>query len=134
MRTLLPLSRCAKICGLDAKEMIVGAQPRAEHIRLAARYRRCSDANKQVMRSAMVQAIRAALQRSALVPAAELLTALRMMLAVERRVMGAGRRRSKNSRRTSRQPLRVWPVCPAPAQEAQIYSLTEFRRASTVGR
>jgi hypothetical protein len=134
MRTLLPLSRCAAICGLDAKEMIVGAQPRAEHLRLAARYRRCSDANKQVMRSAMVQAIRAALQRSAFVPAAELLTALRMMLAFESQMAKDGRLRSRSSRRASRQPLRAWPEVAAASREAKIYSLAEWRRASAAAR
>jgi len=138
MRTLLPLSRCAEICGLHAKELIVGARPRAEHRRLAARYRRCSEANKQVMRVAMVQAIRAAVERSAFVPAAELLTALRLMLSAERRdatcVQRGGRRGQRSNRRASRQPLQSWPDRrPKSREEAQVYSLAEWRKVASVG-
>lgn len=138
MRTLLPLSRCAQICGLQAKELIVGARPRAEHRRLAARYRRCSEANKQVMRVAMVQAIRAAVARSAFVPAAELLTALRLMLSAERRdaacVQRGGARGRRANRQTSRQPLPIWPDRrPKGREEAQIYCLAEWRKVASPG-
>ena len=80
MQSLLPLLRCAQICGLTSQEMIVGARPRPEHELLAARYFRSSSVGKATMRTALVAAIRAALKASQTRSAAELLVALRMML------------------------------------------------------
>ena len=84
MQSLSPLSRCARICGLTSQEMIVGASPRPEHELLATRYFRSSKAGKATMRSAIVAAIRAALRACLPRSAAELLVALRLMLARRR--------------------------------------------------
>ncbi|ARN83234.1 hypothetical protein B1812_21520 [Methylocystis bryophila] len=81
MQALAPLSCCAQICGLASSEMIVGAAPRPEHAFLAASYVQGSRAVKATMRSAMVTAIRAALKAYQMRSAAELLVALRVMIA-----------------------------------------------------
>lgn len=83
-QALLPLSLCAKICGLTSKEMIIGAKPRPEHEALAARYFYSPSAVKASMRGAMVSAIRTALRADQNCFAAELLVALRTMLAGNR--------------------------------------------------
>ena len=83
MQALAPLSCCAEICGLASSEMIIGARPRPEHEFLAASYFHGSSVVKATMRGAMVAAIRAALGAYQMRPAAELLVALRVMLAGE---------------------------------------------------
>jgi hypothetical protein len=103
MQSLSPLSRCARICGLTSQEMIVGASPRPEHELLATRYFRSSKAGKATMRSAIVAAIRAALQACLPRSAADLLVALRMMLARRRSPSTAQwRSHSRAQRRRSR--------------------------------
>ena len=103
MQSLSPLSRCARICGLTSQEMIVGASPRPEHELLATRYFRSSKAGKATMRSAIVAAIRAALQACLPRSAAELLVALRLMLAERRSPSGAQQRsHARAQRRRSR--------------------------------
>jgi len=105
MQALSPLSRCAQICGLTSQEMIVGASPRPEHELLAARYFHSSTVGKATMRTAMVAAIRDALQASQPRSAAELLVALRMMLGRRRGGPGAARRRSRRCSSGGRSPL-----------------------------
>jgi hypothetical protein len=129
MRTLSPLSHCAKVCGLSAKEMIVGVEPRPEHLRLASRYDQCSLENKRLMRIAMVAAIRAALARAAYLPAAELFTALRLMLGGERRRCNGALRRSRRSLYQSRCAVREASRVEQPAdREGRLYDLAEWRK------
>ncbi|BDV39746.1 hypothetical protein [Methylocystis bryophila] len=97
MQSLSPLSRCAQICGLTPKELIVGASPRPEHEFLAARYYRSSTIGKARMRRAMVAAIRAALKAAEPRSAADLLVALRMMLGRRRGRSWGARRRTRRS-------------------------------------
>jgi hypothetical protein len=129
MRTLTPLSHCTEVCGLEPKELIVGAQPGPEHKRLAARYR-LGPRKSEAVREAIVADIRAALKRNAFLRAADLLVALRLTLAD-----GARRNNRKRPRRRSmcesRRPLAKLPFAcaTAPAREgARIYSIAVFRR------
>jgi hypothetical protein len=106
IQALAPLSRCAEICGLSAKELIVGSSPRPEHEILAGRYSSSSDSRKATMRVVMVSAIRAALKEHQLRPAAELLVALRMMLASQQSfVRDDATRRARRRLRQRRRPL-----------------------------
>jgi hypothetical protein len=104
-QALSPLSYCAEICGLTAREMIVGASARPEHEHMAAYYFRCSSVDQATMRRALVAAIRAALQSSETRLAADLLVALRMMLEGQRVHLSAGRRRSRGGFYRSRRAV-----------------------------
>jgi hypothetical protein len=121
MQSLTPLSRCARICGLTSQEMIVGASPRPEHELLATRYFRSSKAGKATMRNVIVAAIRAALGACLLRSAAELLVALRLMLAKRRSPSTAPARSHPRALRrrsrcfyTSRSPVQVQQFRAAP--------------------
>ena len=105
MQALLSLSHCAEICGLTSKEMIIGARPRPEHTLLATCYFRSSNADKTTLRVGMVAAIRAALNARQLRSAAELLVALRVMLAGERRHSSAPGSQGRRGLPRCRQPL-----------------------------
>lgn len=96
-QTLLPLSRCAEICGLEPQELIIGARPRPEHAILKARYFQGSSLAKATLRAGLVAAIRNALHSGQERLAAELLVALRVMLAGE----GAASCATRQSRRPS---------------------------------
>jgi hypothetical protein len=137
MQPLSPLSRCARICGLTAQEMIVGASPRPEHELLAARYFHSSTVGKATMRTAMVAAIRAALQASQPRSAAEFLVALRMMLGKRRGRSGAARRRSRRCFYGSRSPVQAFGGTPREerlAASAEIVILAERRTALASSR
>ncbi|MFY9655946.1 MAG: hypothetical protein WAK01_05060 [Methylocystis sp.] len=101
-QALLPLSRCEELCDLTPQEMIIGARPRPEHEELKARYRQGSSIAKATLRAGIVAAIRTALDSRQERLAAELLVALRVMLAGDRRHAGVarqGRRASSRYRR-----------------------------------
>jgi hypothetical protein len=137
MQSLLPLSRCAQICGLTSQEMIVGASPRPEHELLAARYFRSSTVGKATMRSAMVAAIRAALKASQTRSAAEILVALRMMLGERRGRSGAQRRRDRRCFYESRRPVAISggpPRTERGAASAVIVNFAERRAALASSR
>jgi len=137
MQSLLPLLRCAQICGLTSQEMIVGARPRPEHELLAARYFRSSSVGKATMRTALVAAIRAALKASQTRSAAELLVALRMMLREWRGRSGAPRRRSRRCFYESRRPVAVSSGTPRNqhgAASAVIVNFAERRAALASSR
>ncbi|MFY9655043.1 MAG: hypothetical protein WAK01_00435 [Methylocystis sp.] len=124
MQSLSPLSRCARICGLTSQELIVGASPRPEHELLATRYLRSSKAGKATMRSAMVAAIRAALQACLPRSAADILVALRLMLAKRPSPSGAqwrshsrARRRRRRCFYASRRPVQLQHLRAAPCEK-----------------
>jgi len=137
MQPLSPLSRCARICGLTSQELIVGASPSPEHEVLAARYFHSSTVGKARMRTAMVAAIRAALQASQPRSAAELLVVLRLMLGKRRDRSGASRRRSRRCFYESRRPVQAYGGTRREARReasADIVILAERRAARTSGR
>lgn len=101
-QALLPLARCAEICGLEPQEMIIGARPRPEHEILKARYFQGSSLAKATLRAGLVAAIRTAVDSRQERLAAELLIALRVMLVGESNASGVapqGRRSSYRYRR-----------------------------------
>jgi len=137
MQSLLPLSRCARICGLTCQELIVGASPRPEHALLAARYNRSSTVGKARMRSAMVAAIRAALKASLTHSAAELLVALRTMLGERRNRFDAPRRRSRRCFYEIRRPVAAfgeWPRAERGAASGVVIDFAERRAALASSR
>lgn len=105
IQELAPLSHCAEFCGLSAKEMIVGSTPRPEHALLAETYFCSPNSRKLMMRVAIVSAIRAALKDQHLPRAAELLVALRVMLATGRGQVGAKGRQARQKFRQKGWPL-----------------------------
>ncbi len=106
IQALAPLSHCAEICGLSSEEMIIGSRPRPEHGILAERYFSSSNSRKATMRVVMVSAIRTALKDHQLLPAAELLVALRVMLAGQQGfVRDDAQRGARRRLRQRRRPL-----------------------------
>jgi hypothetical protein len=136
-QALAPLSRCADVCGLSPKEMIVGSRPRVEHGILAERYFCSSKSGKEAMRVAMVSAIRAALKDHQLRPAAELFVALRVMLAGRQGHLRAARRHDRRRFGQRRQAFERFleTRCEqrAPAS-AVIVNLAERRAARATAR
>lgn len=107
-QSLLPLSRCAEFCGLTPQEMIIGARPRPEHEVLKARYIQGSSVAKATLRAGIVAAIRTALESCQERLAAELLVALRVMLAGERSPSGVGQRQTRRASSRYRRPIETF--------------------------
>lgn len=106
---LTPLTRCQRIAGLAAHEIVLGVTPGKKHERLLARYRR-GRGRKSAARVAIVADIRAALQAGARAEAADLLIVLRRLLTLD--LDGAGqdracarRKRLAAGRNPARQPF-----------------------------
>lgn len=81
---LIPLSRCAALCGLGPHEMIDGATPSPFHQSLYESYLMLCDRGADFVRDLIVSDMRRALDIGATRLAAELLLVLRRFLAVPR--------------------------------------------------
>ncbi|WP_198033135.1 hypothetical protein [Methylosinus sp. PW1] len=81
---LIPLSRCAELCGLAPHEMIPGATPSPFHQSLYESYLMLCDRGADFVRDLIVSDIRRALDIGATRRAAELLLVLRRFLSVPR--------------------------------------------------
>lgn len=106
---LASIDFCRKLAGLAPHEILLGVTPRARHARILAKYRgaRRSPAMARVR---IVADLRAALARGARVEAADLLLALRQLLA-------------QNAGMVAAAPLRRRPSSrPRPAAQASLRS------------
>ncbi|HEY8065504.1 MAG TPA: hypothetical protein VIF40_12395 [Methylosinus sp.] len=81
---LIPLSRCAELCGLGPHEMIPGAIPSPFHQSLYESYLMLCDRGADFVRDLIVSDMRRALDIGATRLAAELLLVLRRFLSVPR--------------------------------------------------
>jgi hypothetical protein len=81
---LIPLSRCAELCGLGPHEMIPGAIPSPFHQSLYESYLMLCDRGADFVRDLIVSDMRRALDIGAERLAAELLLVLRRFLSVPR--------------------------------------------------
>ncbi|WP_018266432.1 hypothetical protein [Methylosinus sp. LW4] len=81
---LIPLSRCAELCGLAPHEMIAGAAPSPFHQSLYESYLMLCDRGADFVRDLIVSDLRRALDIGATRLAAELLLVLRRFLSVPR--------------------------------------------------
>ena len=115
IEALAPLSRCAEICGLSSKEMIVGSRPGPEHAIVAELYFYSPNSRKTKLRAAMVSAIRAAVKDHQLRRAAELFVALRVMLTRRRATRRHDRHKFRQKRWPPERSIESRPGALAPA-------------------
>jgi hypothetical protein len=131
---LIPIARCAEISGLLPHEMVLGVAPCALHEKLLASYL-APRGSRAATGAAIVADIRAALSLGAAARAADLLVALRQLLARETVGPGAGRgaRRVRNSAIRSRssdtRDARPVERRRTPAEACNVFSLDAFRRS-----
>lgn len=110
-KDMISIGRCAEICGLRSNELVLGVSPSKKHERLLANYRFGAH-DDEGPHKALVADIRAAVAGGAARHAADLLVALRRLLAMRepvkpRRASAARRLRHCGARAKARQTRAV---------------------------
>jgi hypothetical protein len=138
---MVSIGRCAEISGLRSHEMVVGVSPTAKHEQLLARYRSGEAGSQEGARAALVADIRAAVAQGAARRAADLLVALRRLLALREPASARGasparRGRHCGARTRSRHPRiaacaerRRASTAAATGRADNVLSFEDFRRA-----
>jgi hypothetical protein len=94
---LATIEFCREIAGLSPHELLLGVAPGRRHERLLAKYRGCRR-SPAMARAKLVADLRAALARGAAGEAADLLVALRRLLAMREVAANAGEPRCTRRR------------------------------------
>jgi hypothetical protein len=87
---LAPIAYCAKICGLNRKEMLVGVILSSKHEQLLEKYNLDQPGDDENACSMIVADIREALRQDDPTHAADLLLVLRLFLAERKRAAKSG--------------------------------------------